>query len=150
MKKAQSPLGVVIGLFVLIVILVVFIFVFRPPSTGQVISEFENDSLEQKVLEESNYVEFPFELRAWVISETGVSIDARNKGTEAYIVKVFDVSNCGAANQDSLVIVGESKILKVKCDLKKGDEFEGDIKIIYSTANSQETLVSKGKLKDVV
>ncbi len=147
MKKAQSPLGIVVGLSILVVLLFVFVFVFRPPTTAQVISEADKDSKNSAA---QNFLENPFELRAWVVSPESVQLDIKNIGSEDYLVKVLEISACSSKNQDKIIKVGESKILSVDCSLKESSSFESEIILVYTTIGSAQHSVAKGKVSDVV
>lgn len=147
MKKAQGSWIVAASLFFLVVFIFLIMVIFRMGASGRVVSEIDSD---ETTTLQNNYLTGVLELRAAVANEKGVKLDVKNGGSEAYIVRMLEVSGCGSANQEVLISPGASKILSISCSLEKGTSFEGDISLSYSKTGSSELLVSKGKVKDNV
>jgi len=143
MKKAQGPIGIVIGLFVLVILLFIFLIFSRGSTTGGVVTEFE----ENKVLQ--NYIDAPFELRAWVISSDGIRLDIENTGATNYVIEVIEIVGCGTSDIERTISAGRSELFGISCQLEEGTEFNGFIKIIYS-GNNGETMAVSGSLRDFV
>jgi len=151
MKKSQGPVGVVIGLALLAVLLFVLAFAFDARTTGQVVSldDSEEDlDVPEVVLE--NRLSEPFELRAWVVSSTGVRLDVGNLADEEYWVKTLAVTGCGSQETNQVISSGESEILVVECSLPQGSEFNGDVSLVYQRVGGGEEMISNGFVSDVV
>ena len=150
MRKAQGPVGVVVGLLALVIILFVIVFAFRPATTGQVVSlDDEEPEVGVETLD-VNSVSLPFELRAWVVASDGIRVDVKNLGEEDYWVKTLAITGCGAHEQNKVIMPGNSEILVVECSLNQGAEFEGEISLVYRKIGGGPEQVSKGVLKDIV
>ncbi|MBU0466878.1 MAG: hypothetical protein KJ718_06275 [Nanoarchaeota archaeon] len=138
MEKAQGPIGVVVGFAILIIVFVIIGFAFKPSTTGSVVSE-----------EKANFLNGPFELRAWVVNKDGVKLDIRNAGPRDYLINSLDVEGCGSISWGKQIVSGESRIFEVECSLVEGEEFSGKIGIVYSFSGREDATV-EGNVRGAV
>lgn len=147
MNKGQSKIWVVLGFIFLITAFVLVIIVFRAPSaenfntspTGDVVTE----------IEKTNYINPPFELRAWVINPNGIQLDVKNLGSQSAVIRDFSIEGCGRSDRLGLLNPEESGFYEFSCSVP-GPEFEGKIRIQYSLDNSNDVLSAEGFIKDFV
>lgn len=151
MKRGQSGLAVVIGLGVIAVIMIIVAFAVKPgnTSTGRALYVPE-EGLADEDPEFNNIVPYPFELRAWVITEEGVKLDIKNVGDEDYIIKILEIEGCGTENQNKLIQKGETHLLSVSCSLAKGADFESPFSFVYTPVPTGEAKIIRGKISDTV
>jgi len=142
MSKGQVPVGMLLS-FILLIVVLAFVAVFfygsSTPTTGQAVAESEEETKAA-----SNHLDWPFELRAWVVDSEGVSLDVKNIGEADYSISSFEVDGCGSVEVGKSVLVGESRIFEVKCNLVEGEMFSGEIRIVYSGG------VAEGFVSDLV
>lgn len=140
MERSQVPIVMLLSFIIFIFALVsVGIFFYESSSpTGQVVSE------------EVNFLNGPFELRAWVVNKAGVRLDIKNDGPKDYLITSLEVDGCGSIDFGRQIISGESRIFEVKCSLAEGTEFNGKITVIYSDSAGGESKVIEGNVKDFV
>lgn len=149
MKRAQTPWIVVGGLLIFIVLLIAIAFSYRYATTGLAIDQSE-DSLPVPTVTESNYLDGPIELRAWVVNEGGVRLDLLNRASNTYVVKSVEVVGCGSSFSQISLAPESSEIVSISCALTEGDAFTGDITLSYIDPATGETSTSQGKVTDTV
>jgi hypothetical protein len=143
MKKGQGPIGIILGLAVIVFLLIVIAWAFRPTTTGQVISDNEAN-------EKSNFISEPFELRAWVVNNEGVQVDIQNSGTEDYLINSVEVKGCGFTEYGKRLNVGESWLFPISCNLNPGEKFRGIVIVNYSPVEGGVEKNSFGSIEDIV
>lgn len=140
MNKGQSKIYLFLGMILIVTAGLLFIVVSRGGPTGEVVLEVERE----------NYIDEPFELRAWVASASGVQLDVSNVGPEDLVIREFNVEGCGDVDRLGLLSGGGSIVYSFDCSLAGGSEFSGEIRLSYSVGGSEEVLVSEGFVRDFV
>ena len=141
MGGGQIPVAMIVGfvLFILALGLIAIVFYETSSPTGQVVLEEEK----------ANFLNYPFELRAWVINPEGIGLDIKNNGKSDYLIQSIEIEGCGRIDVGKAVIAGESKIFEVKCSLTEGTEFDGGIVVRYSS-EGEEGFTAEGNVADSV
>lgn len=141
MKRGQGPVGIVLGLVVVIFLLGIIAWAFRPNTTGQVIAQDD--------VEKINFLSEPFELRAWVVDASGVQLDIKNSADEDYSVESIQVQSCGATAYGREIKAGDSRLFQITCALNQGEKFSGIVIVRYSLADGSEK-EAFGNVRDIV
>ncbi|MFH1802834.1 MAG: hypothetical protein ABH864_05305 [archaeon] len=140
-KRGQGPIGIVIGLIVIVFLFGVIAWAFRPSTTGQVVLED---------ISQDNFVSVPFELRAWVVNIKGIQLDIMNYAEEELFVKSVEVQGCGRTEYGRAMMSGGSELFVVRCNLNEGETFSGAIVINYSPVGGGVEKKAFGNVKDIV
>jgi uncharacterized protein (UPF0333 family) len=95
----------------------------------------------------------PFYCNAWnARAATGVTIELKNNGGEAYTISSVDVTNCGTQAGSTPIAADATATITVACSpaLTEGDSFKGDITITYTKSGSIVNLTSTGSISQKV
>jgi len=140
-KRGQGPVGIIVGLIVIIFLFGMIAWAFRPSTTGQVVLED---------VQEDNFISLPFELGAWVVNVGGVQLDMVNRAEEELFVKRIEVEGCGVTEYGRAMRSKSSELFRVPCDLNEGEVFSGIVMVYYSSTESGVEEKVFGNVKDVV
>jgi hypothetical protein len=95
----------------------------------------------------------PFYVNAWnAKASAGVTLELKNNGGETYNITSVSVTNCGSNTDSTIITTGSSSTLTVTCSpvLVTGNNFKGDITIIYRKSGSGVDLTSTGTIAEKI
>lgn len=163
MKK--ESVGWLVFFGILVAVLVILVFLFRPLFTGNVVAPQTPDYVDfskiAKPIEEkpkqdeirAPFVELgkPFNITSYFVSSDGVILEFDNLGDEDYVIRSIRVGDCGPNRVMSSLAASASGRIRVPCELVSGEILSGDIVIEYSTLYDRENYSeSRGKIKVAV
>ena len=95
----------------------------------------------------------PFYVNAWnAKASAGVTLELKNNGAETYNIASVAVAGCGTYSTPTEVSAGSASTIIVTCSpvLIAGNNFKGDITIIYTKAGSLVELTSTGTIAEKI
>lgn len=95
----------------------------------------------------------PFYVNAWnAKASAGVTLELKNNGGETYNITSVTVTNCGSNADSTIITTGSSSTLTIICSpvLTEGNNFKGDITIIYRKSGSGVDLTSTGTIAEKI
>ncbi len=92
----------------------------------------------------------PFYCNAANAKTTGLTLEFRNQGGEAFTISSVAVTNCATVNVGQGVASDAAIVVDVTCTLIEGNSFKGDITINYLKTGSTVELSSTGSISQRV
>ncbi len=95
----------------------------------------------------------PFYVNAWnAKASAGVTLELKNNGGETYNITSVTVANCGSYTTPTGIEAGSAATIIVTCSpvLVTGNNFKGDITIVYRKAGSSVDLTSTGTVAEKI
>lgn len=100
----------------------------------------------------SAIVNAPFNVNAWSINTTAVTLELKNNGGETLNVTSTTVSSCGTDATDYAINASLMQVVRITCApaLTVDNTFKGDITVNYRRQGSGVDLASTGTITDKV
>lgn len=94
----------------------------------------------------------PFSINAWSIKTSEIALQIENNEKEDYKIQNVSVEGCGEYNTPTSIESGTKVTFIISCNpsLKKGEEFKGEIIIVYRKTGSMTDLTSTGTIEGKV
>jgi len=95
----------------------------------------------------------PFYVNAWnAKASAGVTLELKNNGGETYNITSVTVANCGSYTTPTGIEASSASTITVTCSpvLVTGNNFKGDITIVYRKAGSSVDLTSTGTVAEKI